>query len=369
MNSNDHHTFSAERRFKKWLSVKSLDPIGSIRTTDYPAFESQLSPDSVDLGNFIRSSVKHMSQYLIMDEEETVHALWNAYQDLARNKFFQGCHHLMNLRELPGSPWFVFNGFDNYLHFCNDFVAQQKSAIERGIPSLHIISFRKSASSFIALVLAQGLDIPACITSFLHTMIVPSWLRCFLRGGAVTHEHTFPFRANIALLRSHSVPTIIHVRNPKQVIVSHAHFYKKYLEETVKENFTPAQEWFLSASLKDRIDFLIDDLIPYYGRWIIGWYKAWEQKVLHIKFTSYEQFVRDESLFFEKIADMFSLSVEARVRIHETRKRLDGKKGMYNIRSMKVDEWREVLTRKQQQRVDEFIPREFNDINQQILSR
>lgn len=368
MKSNNHHAFSAEKRFKKWLSVKSLDPIGNIRTIDSPPLGSQLSSNSANLGNFIRSSVKHMSQYLSIDVEETVHALWNAYQDLERNKFFQGCHHLMNLRELPGSPWFVFNGFDNYLHFCNDFVARQKAAIERGIPSLHIISFRKSASSFIALVLAQGLDIPACITSFLHTMIVPSWLRCFLRGGAVTHEHTFPFRANIALLRSYSVPTIIHVRNPKQVIVSHAHFYKKYLEETVKENFTPSQKWFLGASLEERIDFLIDDLIPYYGRWIIGWYKAWEQKALDITFTSYEELVRNGSLFFGKIADMFSLSAEARVRIKETRPTLDGQKGMYNIRNMKVDEWREVLTRKQQQRVDELIPREFNVIHKQTLS-
>jgi hypothetical protein len=274
----------------------------------------------------------------------------------------------MNLRELPGSPWFFFKGFDNYLHFCNDFVARQKSAIERGIPSLHIISFRKSASSFIASVLAQGLDIPACTTSFFHTMIVPSWLRCFLRGGAVTHEHTFPFRANIALLRSHSVPRIIHVRNPKQVIVSHAHFYKKYLEETVKENFTPSQKSFLSASLKERIDFLIDDLIPYYGRWISGWYKAWEQKALDITFTSYEELVRNGSLFFEKIVDMFSLSAEARVRIKETRQTLDGQKGMYNIRNMKADEWREVLTREQQQRIDELIPRELDEIYRQSLS-
>jgi hypothetical protein len=368
MNSNNYHTFSAERRFNKWLSVKSLDPIGNIKTTDYPALESQLSPNSADLDNFIRSSVKHMSQYLCIDEEEAVHALWNAYQDLAQNRFVLGCRNLMNLRELPGSPWFVFNGFDNYLHFCNDFVTRQKSAIERGIPSLHIISFRKSASSFIASVLAQGLDIPACTTSLLHTMIVPSWLRCFLRGGAVTHEHTFPFRANIALLRSHSVPTIIHVRNPKQIIVSHAHFYKKYLEETVKENFTPSQKWFIDASLKERIDFLIDDLIPYYCRWIIGWYKTWEQKALDIKFTSYEEFVRNEDLFFEKIADMFSLSAEARIRIKETRQKLDGQKRMYNIRNMKADEWREVLTSKQQQRVDEFIPHEFDELYRQSLS-
>jgi hypothetical protein len=66
---------------------------------------------------------------------------------------------------------------------------------------------------------------------------------------------------------------------------------------------------------------------------------------------------------------MFSLSAEARVRIKETRQTLDGQKGMYNIRNMKVDEWREVLTRKQQQRVDELIPPEFNVIHQQTLSR
>jgi hypothetical protein len=65
---------------------------------------------------------------------------------------------------------------------------------------------------------------------------------------------------------------------------------------------------------------------------------------------------------------MFSLSAEARVRIKETRQTLDGQKGMYNIRNMKADEWREVLTREQQQRIDELIPRELDEIYRQSLS-
>ena len=275
----------------------------------------------------------------------------------------------MNLKELPGSPSFFFESFDNYLHFCNNFVCQQKSAIEKGIPSLHIIALQKSASSFITSVLAQGLDIPACTTSLLHAMIVPSWLRCFLRGGAVTHEHTFPFRANIALLRTYSAQVIIHVRNLKQVIVSSAHFYKKYLKESVKSNLTDIQKWLLEAEFSEFIDFFIEIIGPYYGKWISGWLKAHKEKAIDMKFTSYEDFVNNGDLFFEKITGRFSLSSEATKRLKKTKQELTCQQGMYNIRNMQADEWREVLTRKQQQRVDELIPREFNIIHQKTLSR
>jgi hypothetical protein len=102
--------------------------------------------------------------------------------------------------------------------------------------------------------------------------------------------------------------------------------------------------------------------------WVLQWYRVYQEGTLKIEFTSYEQFVEDNKLFFERIADIFSISPEKLEQLKETQKEMEGHKGLYNIRSKRTDEWREVMTRKQQERVDELTPREFHDIHRKTLS-
>ncbi len=65
---------------------------------------------------------------------------------------------------------------------------RQDLARERGIPSLFIVAMARSGSASLVQTLATTLGVPIMrISSHLH--IVPRWLQCFARGGAILHDH------------------------------------------------------------------------------------------------------------------------------------------------------------------------------------
>jgi hypothetical protein len=370
--SNDRKTFDA------WVEKQPKGGVLSIggwvtrhKTKEYVAAQNNQSPDQNHLDELITLSAKHITRYLGIKKAEVVKSLWSIYHDLARNNIFRIYRNYQNLDVFPGSPWLVLNSFEEYLHYCCDFVARQKRAIDEGIPPLFFVAFPKTASSFIATVLAQGLDIPACTVTIwnqerqLRRIVVPAWLRCLLLGGTVTHEHLGPFKENIEQLCTYQPNIIVHLRDPKQIVISHIHHIKKFASQN--RNITEAQQWYLDKDVSQSIDSTTEKLVPFYMEWALQWYRVSQDNDLDLQFTSYEQFMEDKDMFFERIADIFSIPPEKLKQLKETQKKLDGHKGLYNIRSKRTDEWSEVMTRKQQERVDELTPREFHDIHRKTL--
>jgi len=367
-----------ENTFDTWVNTQSKGEILSIggwitrhETIDYISKKNNQTKSEDYLRERITMSARHIERYIKASESEISRALWSIYNDLAKNNIFKLYSNYQNLEAFPGSPWLVLNEFDDYLNYCCDFVTKQKKAISKGIEPIFIVSFPKTASSFIATVIAQGLDIPACTVTLwnqkhqLRRIIVPAWLRCFLMGGVVTHEHLSPFKENVKQLSKYKPKMIIHIREPKQVVISHVHHIKKFVVQN--KTVTEAQEWYLESEISDCIDRIIKNLLPFYMNWVLQWYQVYREKICEIEFTSYEQFIEDKEMFFEKVAEIFCIPNNKINKLKKTQRKLNQQKGLHNMRNKSADEWKEVMSKQQQQNVDALIPKEFKEIHDKTL--
>lgn len=330
---------------------------------DYQATKNRPTTGNVNhLKKLVRLSISHMAQYIDISEDETFQALCAAYDDLVRNNYLQAPWRLSGLRELPGSPWFIYKSFEEYLHFCNDFVMRQRSAIDLGMPPVFIVSHPKTASSFIASVVAQGLNVPVSAVSFSHRQIVLPWMRCFLRGGAVTHDHLWPSVLNKEILSFYKPKIVIIYRNPKQVVVSNVFHTNKYIDQLNGNQMGDFLKKFYKASPVERFDLAIDLSIPKLMVWMLKWYEVYQGRLIDIEFLSYESFVSDKSAFFDKLAHIFNLPVQAGKSLQKKQQELENQTGMYNMRKKAVDEWREILSPEQQKRIDKMVPMELKPL-------
>lgn len=336
----------------------------SHETSDYLASMNGKTADKDQLEKLIRISIEHLAQYIEITKEEAFRVLWAAYGDLTKNNFLQASLRLSRLKELPGSPWFIYNSFEEYLHFCNDFVTRQQDAIHRGIPPLFIVALPKTASSFVASVLAQGLDVPVSSVSLIDRQIVPPWLRCFLRGGAVTHDHLWPSNYNIEILRSYKPKLIILLRDFKQLVVSYVHHLSAYIDKLDDEKLNEFLRWFSNANMELRLNWIIERRVPRVLNWVSGWYRVSQAGTIDIKFLSYESFAADKSAFFDELSKLFNIPTQIGKRLQKKQKELDSQTGMYNMRKKSVDEWREVLSSEQKERIDDMVPAEIRRICQ-----
>jgi hypothetical protein len=97
---------------------------------------------------------------------------------------------------------------------------RQDSARERGIPSLLIAAMARSGSASLVQTLATTLDVPIMRISS-HRHIVPRWLDCFCRGGAILHDHFGALPYNVKTLGEKGVRRIfVRARDPRAAAAS-----------------------------------------------------------------------------------------------------------------------------------------------------
>jgi hypothetical protein len=133
----------------------------------------------------------------------------------------------------------------------------QDEAIGRGIPAVMLASMPRSASVALVLTLAGILNAPKfriSIGPFPNPRFVPEWLRRFLRGGAVLHDHFGPSSHNIELLRGNGVHTLhVLIRDPRAAAASYAKHWTKIdpkgggLERFYKTHYIPWLRGWLEA--------------------------------------------------------------------------------------------------------------------------
>jgi hypothetical protein len=97
---------------------------------------------------------------------------------------------------------------------------RQDLARERGIPSLLIAAMARSGSASLVQTLATTLDVPIMRISS-HRHVVPRWLDCFCRGGAILHDHFGALPYNVKTLREKGVRRIfVRARDPRAAAAS-----------------------------------------------------------------------------------------------------------------------------------------------------
>jgi hypothetical protein len=226
------------------------------------------------------------------------------------------------------------------------------TAIARGLPSALLITQAKSASVSVGNIFSSGFELPTALYSLVNVRVVASWLDNFLLGGASYVTHLRPTERNIDLLRRGKAKNIIvHVRDPRQQIISWLNHYRRYPEQLGKSDrgkLTQGDERAIFSYVMDEI------FVPNMIGWIDGWYKA--RKTLGLNFSTFEEFVRDRRKFTERLIAIYG----GDTRYFNAANALTDHAGIdYHKRLGLIDEWRTVLNRKQIDEINRLMPSHF----------
>lgn len=247
-----------------------------------------------------------------------------------------------------------------------DFFDRQQAAVGRGIPGILFNTMPKSGSIYIWKSLQEALDAPFCRVSlhlFPTDFLVPSWLETLATGGAVCQEHLDASAENLATLAEHAFDRlIVHVRDPRQATLSWVHHVDSLVGDAEKQRarvHPPLPADFDNRSFAERLDWHLDKHFPALIEWTKGWLRA--RKACggdtNILFTTYEEFCRDPTAFYAKIADFYGLDrniLTVDVINLEKTEALHFRRGL-------ADEWRSVFTEEQQRTVWQQMPGELCD--------
>ncbi len=226
------------------------------------------------------------------------------------------------------------------------------TAIERGLPSVFLITQAKSASVSVGNIFSSGFELPTVLYSIVNVRVVTPWLENFRLGGASYVTHLRPTERNIDLLhKGEAKNIIIHVRDPRQQIVSWLNHHRRYPEQLGRSDrgkLTQDDEQKTFWYVMDKI------FVPNMIGWIDGWYQA--RKKLGLNFSTFEEFVRDRREFTERLIAIYG----GDTRYFNAASALTDHAGIdYHKRLGLIDEWRTVLNRRQIDEINRLIPGYF----------
>jgi len=223
---------------------------------------------------------------------------------------------------------------------------RREKALSRGLPSPILIAQGKSASVSVANIFMSGFGLATVLYSLVNQRVIAPWLDDYLRGGACYTTHLFPYPENVTLLGAGAAkPIIVHVRDPRQQVVSLMEHYRRY------PNQRDAALQASSVDDSESFDQIIDLRLRGQIRWIGGWVDAEEQ--LGIKFTTFEEFVTDRPRFLERILSHYG----GDTRYFDRRAAgFESPNVDYHRRKGEVDEWRTRLSPQQVHKINAAIP-------------
>ncbi|MBI3258639.1 MAG: sulfotransferase domain-containing protein [Ignavibacteriae bacterium] len=229
-------------------------------------------------------------------------------------------------------------------------------------PGILFNTLPKSGSIYITKRIAQGLNIKVIkmgVGYFPKDLIILPQIEELSFNGCFAQEHLDPSPMNLQILKKYLPKFIVHVRDPRQAILSlvhHFNTYKKLAPQILYRTFPVATEKYFSLTLEKQIDWVIKNYFPAYIEWILGWIEAQEKGDLLIKFTTYEDFLENEDAFYEKILEFYNIPFSKFKKVNIP------KDSSLHFRKGEKEEWRSVFTEKQQQWVTAQMPEMLFDL-------
>jgi len=237
-----------------------------------------------------------------------------------------------------------------YRHAIAEFNRRRRAAHDAGHPPICINTIPKSASESIWNRLADRLDMAQCHVSiglFPNCMAVPFRVAELGAGGIVTKEHLAPTAFNVRTLVEAGVDRlVVHLRDPRQVALSWAHFVRDDVSATPlgplwRDTCPPAEV--LDGGFEGLLDWCVDHYIPLVVAFIRGWQavNADGESGLSVLFTTFESFVADPEAYLARVLAFYGLdSSDTGAPPSED----------VHLRTGRTEEWRSVLSTEQQRR-------------------
>jgi hypothetical protein len=224
---------------------------------------------------------------------------------------------------------------------------QRERALDRGLPPFRFIAAAKSASASVNNIITSGFELPTVLHSLIHARVIAPWLADFLRGGSSYTTHLQPTPENVDLLAAGGIKTVIvHVRDPRQGLVSIVEHIRRYPRE-----MAPSLREAFRHDPRATVDAAIDELFALPVGWIEGWVKA--RARLDVHFTTFEAFVREPRAFVDRLVGLYGGDTRWFDRAAGLQQPASAD---FHRRRGETDEWRRLLDTEQTRRVNAQIP-------------
>jgi hypothetical protein len=227
-------------------------------------------------------------------------------------------------------------------------------------PSVLISTMPKSGTVYLLNKLSEGLDIEIKTVSlgyFPTDLLNVNEMFHFIKGNKISCEHFDPSAANCMILKSLNQRIVVHVRDPRQALVSWIHHMDRMfslgaITVLLRVCPTPPASYY-HESFEKKVDWQIENYLIELVGWAEKWISAVENDASlrgNVLFTSYDELLRDEQSLIQRILCFYGIPEQC-YDDQEVKKTMD-----VHFRKGDPDEWRTVMSEDQQFRVAKLIP-------------
>jgi len=219
--------------------------------------------------------------------------------------------------------------------------------IAKGLPSVMLITQGKSGSISVGNIFNSGFNLPSFAYSFGEYKVIPSWINDFARGGSCYTTHLTPSEENIELIKASGIQKIIvHVRDPRQAIISMIHHRQSYPEQAPEISGSDFRE----KDISDQLQTVSNNYTDYID-WITGWVNASTRIPIH--FSMFNNLANEPEKFVQGYVDFYGVSPQ-HFSLQDAITQHAGTD--YHMRKGATDEWREVMPEKWQKLFSLMLP-------------
>ncbi|OQA34721.1 MAG: Sulfotransferase domain protein [Betaproteobacteria bacterium ADurb.Bin341] len=225
---------------------------------------------------------------------------------------------------------------------------ETKKVVER--PSIFLVTLPKSGTIFISHSLRQtlGYDYTSTLVTptFPKNIVWGSMLLDFTRGEMIAASHMQPDKTNLEILSRSGVSRIVlHIRDPRAVLLSWAYFVLLRLKK--RGGVTPAP--LISLDALDNLEYFVESSFPLFVAWIEGWVMALaEHPEINALVMTHDELSLSPDIYFQRIFDFYGLG--------SPELKLVSKGEGTHFRSGDNSEWRKVFPDHLIQKMNDQIP-------------
>lgn len=170
--------------------------------------------------------------------------------------------------------------------------------------------------------------------------------------GGITGSHLYPSKSDIDLLNICNTKTIVHVRDPRQALVSWIHFYEKtVMRDKIWSTLFKHPKGVSHCDFEFHFENFYLKAVDWLNAWMLELSET--KRLKNVLVTRHEDLAADSHIFNRRIADYIGLSASSLA--------LDKAKASDNrhFRAGKTEEWRSTFSSNQLQCLNSNFPGEL----------
>jgi hypothetical protein len=232
--------------------------------------------------------------------------------------------------------------------------------VRSATPSLLLNTMPKSGSVFLMHTLSETLGCGRLHLGSMYSLIDQISLekmQAFAKGGWVAQDHLAPSLENLQILRHFGCAMVLHVRDPRQAMVSWLHhldrIHRKHGEEPLLLVAPRPPASYFTWDFTDKAGWQIDHYLPLAIDWLVRWLAIHDSGEIRVLLTDYRELNGDVGRLYRRICGFYEIAADG-LRFVDIPKTID-----HHFRLADDEEWLRVLNPVQIARVNALLPPEL----------